>query len=960
MAINIMSGIAVSQEGISMNELSVQALAVQFFETKNELYRVKKQLKIEKDKNLQNNHDEDSSTINENQNLEHIIDEAIAKVKLRSTILIDTRQYLKTLLIQPCLNCHNNYDKELEVLSIGFGVKTRIICNKCKKITEYKNETNQNNFSVLVSSVGLAGDANRQQIETIFSTVGIISQIVKKSYHNYQKKFFDILHHAAMISAEEALKIACSYIVNIGEKILPVSFDVFWSHVRNANQASGELILQKELLAKDQEESQIIYKGNFDKSFRQIEHAILIEILEKIQPSLDKYDLMLDISVDEDLNSNKTLSNVRSVNKIYGDLKHIGKNIRKKIIWKNYENVIMKYYTQVVYAASARKEDSDIKTPEDQEVLDLQINGLVAHLSGDHSLCWEDFCWHKSNIDLKLPEPNLLKHNNFKRASFRSILIESYQARHACAILHNNYGIDHLIETLRSIEEKNQKEITQRNEEREKKIEEQKNQTETFDFDQDLIPYGKNVKLKIETQEFIPSFSHLIHDFMFLLKCHACLSFSKYSSTGLCKISNTEISVEKKIDMVVNKVFGFSGYREKQYESIISFINEKNTLVILPTGSGKTLCWATSALISEGLTVVFIPLKALIDDQIRELINIRIPCAGLYTSTSNPSNYQEKVFGEIAAGFLRVLFITPEKFHKNYAFRSMLVRISQIRPIHFVVDEVHYIIEQEYFHAVRHQSITRWKAGLTQVMIATNAFGLGINMSNIRLVIHYTFPLSLGNLIQEAGRAGRDRREAKHIVYYSRQDIKTVYGIVAGEQEGSTNDIVQNTEYQEYLEERQKKILEVMFFCESQYECRQKLLMQYYSWASDEEILPCERCDNYLHRQNHCPIIQDVRQDVLYLLQVVNAVTNYMKNNNENTTHVYKEDYNRILKRQEEVAYLFKDLVIRGLVKVHFKLNKSTPTSQMNCNLIYTGITKNAIERASIGSWFYSIKNRQK
>lgn len=47
---------------------------------------------------------------------------------------------------------------------------------------------------------------------------------------------------------------------------------------------------------------------------------------------------------------------------------------------------------------------------------------------------------------------------------------------------------------------------------------------------------------------------------------------------------------------------------------------------------------------------------------------------------------------------------------------------------------------------VRYQSITCWKSGLTQVMVATNAFGLGINMSNVRLVIHYTFPLSLGKI----------------------------------------------------------------------------------------------------------------------------------------------------------------------------------------------------------------------
>src|SRR6185369_7761864 len=100
---------------------------------------------------------------------------------------------------------------------------------------------------------------------------------------------------------------------------------------------------------------------------------------------------------------------------------------------------------------------------------------------------------------------------------------------------------------------------------------------------------------------------------MSLLKCHACLSFPKYSAIGLCKvcyfclysglqnqfpnqkytlpfkIPNTKISIEKKVDMVVNQVFEFSGYREKQYESIMSFINKKNILVILPTGSRKTL-----------------------------------------------------------------------------------------------------------------------------------------------------------------------------------------------------------------------------------------------------------------------------------------------------------------------------------------------------------------------------------
>jgi len=74
-----------------------------------------------------------------------------------------------------------------------------------------------------------------------------------------------------------------------------------------------------------------LHQGNFDKSSKQIEHAILIAILNKITPILDQHDMLLDICVDGDLDSNKTLRGERQVNKVFGDLKHITKNIRKKI-----------------------------------------------------------------------------------------------------------------------------------------------------------------------------------------------------------------------------------------------------------------------------------------------------------------------------------------------------------------------------------------------------------------------------------------------------------------------------------------------------------------------------------------------------------------------------------------------------------------------------------------------------
>jgi hypothetical protein len=74
-----------------------------------------------------------------------------------------------------------------------------------------------------------------------------------------------------------------------------------------------------------------------------MEHAILIAIINKITPILDQHDMLLDICVDGDLDSNKTLRGERQVNKVFGDLKHITKNIRKKIGEKLIYFQLLKY-----------------------------------------------------------------------------------------------------------------------------------------------------------------------------------------------------------------------------------------------------------------------------------------------------------------------------------------------------------------------------------------------------------------------------------------------------------------------------------------------------------------------------------------------------------------------------------------------------------------------------------------
>ena len=79
------------------------------------------------------------------------------------------------------------------------------------------------------------------------------------------------------------------------------------------------------------DEKIVIRKGNFDASSRQMEHAILIALLERITPMLEESDLLLEVCIDGDLDSNKTLANISVVSEIYADLKHASKNIRKNL-----------------------------------------------------------------------------------------------------------------------------------------------------------------------------------------------------------------------------------------------------------------------------------------------------------------------------------------------------------------------------------------------------------------------------------------------------------------------------------------------------------------------------------------------------------------------------------------------------------------------------------------------------
>ena len=152
-----------------------------------------------------------------------------------------------------------------------------------------------------------------------------------------------------------------------------------------------------------------------------------------------------------------------------------------------------------------------------------------------------------------------------------------------------------------------------------------------------------------------------------MTKCIVCHAFPKCTARGFCRICRfyidnglknqiinenyrleNEISKNNEFEVLcksaLNGIFQFSDFRDGQKDAIQSFIQNRDTFVLKQTGGGKSLCYALASVITTGITVVFSPLKALVDDQVLELIKVEIPCDGLYASTVQPIHYQQKVF----------------------------------------------------------------------------------------------------------------------------------------------------------------------------------------------------------------------------------------------------------------------------------------------------------------------------
>lgn len=397
------------------------------------------------------------------------------------------------------------------------------------------------------------------------------------------------------------------------------------------------------------------------------------------------------------------------------------------------------------------------------------------------------------------------------------------------------------------------------------------------------------------------------------------------------------------------EVFGYPDFRPGQAEAVTAAVEGRDVIVLLPTGSGKSLCYQVPALLASrrgaGATIVLSPLIALMQDQVGALLGRGVRAAALHSHQTDAE--QKQAIAALLAGELELLYVSPERaaspgFRRVLArakvallaideahcvsqwghdFRPDYLRIHELREIvdapaialtatatHPVLAEIESHLELRsattvragfdrpnlrfsvvplarqaerletlakeleasglrgrrgpgraivycstrktaekvakalrsggiaagHYHAgrtklARQRAQSAFEAGRTRVLVATNAFGMGIDLPDIRLIVHFQTPGSLEAYYQEAGRAGRDGGPARCILFFGRGDLVTQRRLSAT----SATSALQ--------ERRREEALAAMSRYANGLRCRQQILCAHFTGEDDQAA--CEQCD---------------------------------------------------------------------------------------------------------------------